>query len=225
MRHPRPCPPRYSVGLLSSGQFDDLGDALEYAVEEQLRGLAGPFITLIQRDEHLRHLTGVPHILGPAPRLRPSNGTGPSAPNSETQSLHCLRYRPPERACFPSGSPWPNCWSRVPDLCTLATTGVGPRTWLKWRQIDLKASSDWLFVVGCTSRTANRTADPLPLKGLAHQNDTDPADLGGPGVTRNAPQAGERSYHHPAGHHDFDIVTEVFRGRVSPAKSNPAPLR
>jgi predicted nucleotidyltransferase len=59
-----PTPPaRYSVGLLSSGQFDDLGDALEYAVEEELRGLAGPFITLIQRNEHLRHLTGVSHIL------------------------------------------------------------------------------------------------------------------------------------------------------------------
>jgi predicted nucleotidyltransferase len=57
-------PARYSVGLLSSRQFDDLGDALEYAVEEQLRGLAGPFISLIQRDEHMRHLTGVPHILG-----------------------------------------------------------------------------------------------------------------------------------------------------------------
>ena len=49
---------------MSSRQFDDLGDALEYAAEEQLRGLAGPFITLIQRNEHMRHLTGVPHILG-----------------------------------------------------------------------------------------------------------------------------------------------------------------
>lgn len=57
-------PARYSVGLLSSRKFDDLGDALEYAVEEELRGLVGPFITLIQRDEHMRHLTGVPHILG-----------------------------------------------------------------------------------------------------------------------------------------------------------------
>jgi hypothetical protein len=57
-------PPLYSVGLLSSVPFDDLGDALEYAVEEQFRGLAGPFITLIQRNEHVRHLTGVPHILG-----------------------------------------------------------------------------------------------------------------------------------------------------------------
>jgi hypothetical protein len=54
----------YSVGLLSSERFGDIGDALEYGVEEQLRGLAGPFITLIQRHEHLRHLTGVPHVLG-----------------------------------------------------------------------------------------------------------------------------------------------------------------
>ena len=61
---PPTLPARYSVGLLSSRQFDDLGDALEYAAEEQLRGLAGPFITLIQRNEHMRHLTGVPHILG-----------------------------------------------------------------------------------------------------------------------------------------------------------------
>ncbi len=57
-------PVGYPVGLLSSRQFEDLGDALDYAVAEQLRGLAGPFISLIQRDEHLRHLSGVPHILG-----------------------------------------------------------------------------------------------------------------------------------------------------------------
>ena len=31
---------------------------------EQLRGMAGPFISLLERDEHLRHLTGVPHLLG-----------------------------------------------------------------------------------------------------------------------------------------------------------------
>jgi hypothetical protein len=57
-------PSAYSVGLLSSRRFADLGGALEYAVEEQLRGLAGPFISLIHRDEHLRHLAGVPHLLG-----------------------------------------------------------------------------------------------------------------------------------------------------------------
>jgi hypothetical protein len=33
-------------------------------VAEQLRGMAGPFISLLQRDEHMRHLTGVPHLLG-----------------------------------------------------------------------------------------------------------------------------------------------------------------
>jgi Nucleotidyltransferase domain len=54
---------RYPVGLSRTG-FDNIRDALEYAVAEQLRGLAGPFISLIQRGEHLRHLTGVPHALG-----------------------------------------------------------------------------------------------------------------------------------------------------------------
>ena len=54
----------YLVGLLSSIRFGDIADALEYAVAEQLRGLAGPFISLVQRDEHLRHLTGVPHVIG-----------------------------------------------------------------------------------------------------------------------------------------------------------------
>jgi hypothetical protein len=55
---------QYAVGLLSSRRFNNLAEALEYAVAEQLRGLAGPFISLIQREEHVRHLTGLPHILG-----------------------------------------------------------------------------------------------------------------------------------------------------------------
>jgi hypothetical protein len=60
-----PTPPvRYVVGMLSGSPFDDLGAALEYAVVEQLRGTAGPFVSLIQREEHLRHLTGVTHLLG-----------------------------------------------------------------------------------------------------------------------------------------------------------------
>jgi hypothetical protein len=54
----------YAVGLLSTRRFDELGDALEYAVAEQLRGLAGPFISLIHRNEHLRHLSGISHIVG-----------------------------------------------------------------------------------------------------------------------------------------------------------------
>lgn len=56
--------PRYAVGMLSNERFADVADAVEYAVEEQLRGLAGPFISLLKREEHLRHLTGVPHVLG-----------------------------------------------------------------------------------------------------------------------------------------------------------------
>ena len=60
-----PTPPvRYTVGLLAGSPFDDIADALEYAVAEQLRGMAGPFVSLIEREEHLRHLTGVPHLLG-----------------------------------------------------------------------------------------------------------------------------------------------------------------
>lgn len=54
----------YVVGGLSSRGFGTVGEALEYAVAEQLRGLAGPFISLIEREEHLRHLAGVPHLLG-----------------------------------------------------------------------------------------------------------------------------------------------------------------
>ena len=57
-------PSGYAVGMVSSTRFDDIRDALEYAVAEQLRGLAGPFISLIRRGEHLKHLTGVPHVLG-----------------------------------------------------------------------------------------------------------------------------------------------------------------
>lgn len=57
-------PVQYTVGMLSSARYDDLRDALEYAVLEQLRGLTGPFITLVQRGEHLKHLAGIPHLLG-----------------------------------------------------------------------------------------------------------------------------------------------------------------
>lgn len=55
---------RYVVGMLSGRSFESVGDALAYAVEEQLRGMAGPFISLVQRDEHLRHLTGAAHLVG-----------------------------------------------------------------------------------------------------------------------------------------------------------------
>ena len=55
---------RYVVGMLASRPFDSVGEALGYAVEEQLRGMAGPFISLVKRDEHLRHLTGAAHLVG-----------------------------------------------------------------------------------------------------------------------------------------------------------------
>ncbi len=54
----------YVVGMLSGVRFTDVSLALEYAVAEQLRGMAGPFISLVQREEHLRHMAGVPHLLG-----------------------------------------------------------------------------------------------------------------------------------------------------------------
>lgn len=57
-------PTEYTVGMLSGQRFAEVGPALEYAVAEQLRGMAGPFISLVLREEHLRHLTGVPHLLG-----------------------------------------------------------------------------------------------------------------------------------------------------------------
>jgi hypothetical protein len=59
-----PPPIGYAVGMLSGTRFDKVGDALEYAIAELLRGMAGPFVSLVQRGEHLRHLAGVPHLLG-----------------------------------------------------------------------------------------------------------------------------------------------------------------
>lgn len=59
-----PTPAGYTVGSLSGVRFDRVDDALEYAVAEQLRGLAGPFISMLQRGEHLKLLAGMPHVLG-----------------------------------------------------------------------------------------------------------------------------------------------------------------
>ncbi len=55
---------QHTAGLMSGVRYDRIEDALEYAVSEQLRGMAGPFVSHIQRGEHIRHLTGVPHLLG-----------------------------------------------------------------------------------------------------------------------------------------------------------------
>ena len=54
----------YPVGMLSGVRFANVADALEYAVAEQLRGMAGPLISLVQREEHMKHLAGVAHLLG-----------------------------------------------------------------------------------------------------------------------------------------------------------------
>jgi hypothetical protein len=62
-KFPKPDAPQYVVGMLSR-PVPSLAAALDYALSEQLRGLAGPFVSLVQRDEHMRHLHGVPHILG-----------------------------------------------------------------------------------------------------------------------------------------------------------------
>lgn len=58
-----PTPPVvYAAGMLGA-RFDNLADALDHAVAEQLRSLAGPFLTFLQRDEHLTLLAGVPHLV------------------------------------------------------------------------------------------------------------------------------------------------------------------
>ncbi len=60
-----PTPPvRYAVGLLSGKQYEHVGEALEYAVSEQLRGMTGPLVTFLQQGEHLFLLNGIPHVLG-----------------------------------------------------------------------------------------------------------------------------------------------------------------
>lgn len=56
-------PPGYFVGMMSPHPFPDIAPALEYAMEERFRGLAGPFVSLLQRGEHVRHLQGVGHAL------------------------------------------------------------------------------------------------------------------------------------------------------------------
>ena len=63
MGEPPGRPPGFTVGLLSRVAFDNHADAVLYAVEEQLRGLAGPFIGFLQRDLHVAHLTGVAHVV------------------------------------------------------------------------------------------------------------------------------------------------------------------
>lgn len=55
-------PPGYVVGMLSRSLFESPAQAVDYAVAEQLRGLAGPFVSLLQREDHVRHMSGLGHI-------------------------------------------------------------------------------------------------------------------------------------------------------------------
>ena len=109
----------YIVGQLSSMRFTDIADALEYAVAEQLRGLAGPFISLVQRGEHLRHLTGVPHLIGllttvflaeadaPSPLSKHWNETFTPEQRAAVASLPAVSAT--RAASSSSGSAWPGC--------------------------------------------------------------------------------------------------------------------
>ncbi len=57
-----PRPPGWVAGGLQHATLDA---ALDHAVGELLRGMCGPFVSLVQRDEHLRHVSlGLPHLLG-----------------------------------------------------------------------------------------------------------------------------------------------------------------
>jgi len=57
-------PSGIAVGMLSGRRYEDYPAAVEYAVAETLRGLAGPFRTFLERGEHVRHMAGCAHILG-----------------------------------------------------------------------------------------------------------------------------------------------------------------
>jgi hypothetical protein len=96
-------PTGYAVGTMSSIRFDNIRDALDYAVAEQLRGLAGPFISLIKRGEHLKHLTGLPHVLGLLTTVfLAETGKAPPTklwnPTYTDEQLHAVATLPPVRA-------------------------------------------------------------------------------------------------------------------------------
>ena len=57
-------PAGFAVGMLSGARYTEPAAALDYAVAECLRGLAGPFRSFLERGEHVTHMTGCAHILG-----------------------------------------------------------------------------------------------------------------------------------------------------------------
>jgi len=52
----------FTVGLLARQSLPDHREAVAYAVEELLRGLAGPFIGYLKRNAHVLHLAGMAHV-------------------------------------------------------------------------------------------------------------------------------------------------------------------
>lgn len=57
-------PAGFGVGMMSGRRFTEYGPAVEYAVQERLRCLAGPGIRFLKRGDHLGHLGGLGHTLG-----------------------------------------------------------------------------------------------------------------------------------------------------------------
>ncbi len=94
----------FAVGLLSSHRYDDNASAVEYAVAEMLRGTAGPFVSYLERGEHVRHMVGCGHIVGLLTTVMlaetespPANGKRLNAFLTDEQRA-CLESLPPLRA-------------------------------------------------------------------------------------------------------------------------------
>ena len=56
-------PPGFTVGLLSGRRYTSYDDAVAYAVEERLRGLAGPLIKILQRGDFELQLASLGHTM------------------------------------------------------------------------------------------------------------------------------------------------------------------
>lgn len=56
-------PPGFTVGMMSGQRFTDYPAAVDYAVTERLRGLAGPLIRFLRRGDHVAHFIGLGHSL------------------------------------------------------------------------------------------------------------------------------------------------------------------
>lgn len=58
-----PMPDGLGVGLLSGQRHFDYPSAVDYAVNESLRGMTGPLPKFLRRGEHVAHFMGVGHTL------------------------------------------------------------------------------------------------------------------------------------------------------------------